>query len=74
MKASKTSVPSIKDTTRIYPAKGVKENPRKPGTSGYESFELVKKQPGILYEIFRRAGGRKRDLLWDHQHGRINFQ
>lgn len=67
-------IPAIKDTTRIYPAKGLKENPRKPGTSGYESLDLVLKQPGILYEIFRRAGGKKRDLIWDFQHERVKFQ
>lgn len=49
---------------RIY--KAVKENPRKKGTNGFKSFELL--QDGMTFEEYKIAGGRNQDLLWDVKH------
>jgi hypothetical protein len=46
----------------------VKDNPRKAGTHGWRSFEIVRKQPGISYEAYIAAGGRNNDLRWDVEH------
>lgn len=46
----------------------VKDNPRKAGTHGHRSFEIVQKQPGITYEAYIAAGGRNNDLRWDIEH------
>ena len=45
----------------------VKDNPRKPGTHGFQSFNLVK--PGMTVEAYLAAGGRANDLRWDIDHG-----
>src|SRR5262249_44522283 len=44
----------------------VKENPRRPGTHGYNSFKLI--SDGMTYEEYRRLGGRNNDLQWDIDH------
>jgi hypothetical protein len=41
----------------------VKENPRRKGTHGYKSWNLLKK--GMTYEQYLAAGGRRVDLAWD---------
>ena len=49
---------------KIY--KLVKENPRREGTCGWHSFNLVKN--GIAYEDYIELGGRNQDLQWDIDH------
>jgi hypothetical protein len=44
----------------------VKGNPRKEGTHGWKSFNLV--QDGMTVEDYLKAGGRKVDLAWDLDH------
>lgn len=44
----------------------VKDNPRKPDTWGWKSFNLVK--DGMAVEDYLKAGGRKNDLAWDIDH------
>lgn len=46
----------------------VKENPRKAGTIGRNSFQLILENPGIVFEKFRELGGRVNDLKWDIEH------
>jgi hypothetical protein len=41
----------------------VKENPRRKGTAGWKSWNLLKK--GMTYEQYIEAGGRRGDLAWD---------
>lgn len=44
-----------------------KANPRKPGTSGHRSRELI--TDGMTVEAYLAAGGIKRDLEWDIDKG-----
>jgi hypothetical protein len=44
----------------------VKENPRREGTHGLKSFDLIK--TGMTYEAFIAAGGRRQDLAYDIAH------
>jgi len=46
----------------------VPENPRREGTQGFESFKIVLANPGITYEDYLAAGGRRQDLAWDLDH------
>jgi hypothetical protein len=39
-----------------------KENPRREGTHGYRSMEVVRNAPGIRYEDYINKGGRRVDL------------
>jgi len=41
----------------------VEINPRRPGTGGHKSFELIKN--GMKVSEFIEAGGRRVDLIWD---------
>jgi hypothetical protein len=49
---------------KIY--KLVKANPRKEGTWGWKSFNLIK--DGMSYAEYKAAGGRNNDLSWDISH------
>jgi hypothetical protein len=44
----------------------VKENPRRKGTNGFDSFNKIKS--GMTYEQYIAAGGRLVDLNWDIEH------
>ncbi len=50
---------------RIYAL--VDGNPRRPGSLGYYSYQIVKKAgtKGITYEAFIKAGGLNNGLRWD---------
>ncbi len=45
------------------------ENPRREGSHGYNSMEIIVNagKKGILYEDFIAAGGRRVDLAWDYE-------
>ena len=49
-------------------------NPRREGTWGYKSFELILAagDEGISYEDFLAKGGRNKDLAWDWNHGFVS--
>lgn len=49
-------------------------NPRREGTWGYKSFELIMAagDEGISYEEFLAKGGRNKDLAWDWNHGFVS--
>lgn len=49
-----------------------KENPRRKGTAGYKSFELMKE--GLSVEDFVAAGGRMADLRWDIKHKHVEVK
>ena len=49
-----------------------KENPRRAGTYGHASFELIKN--GMTYEDFVAAGGRPQDLAWDVNKGNVEVR
>ena len=49
-----------------------KSNPRKPGTLGHQSFELIK--DGMTFEEYKKAGGRNQDLRWDAEHGFVEVK
>jgi hypothetical protein len=44
----------------------VSKNPRREGTSGAASWDLIKS--GMTYEAYLAAGGVRRDLEWDLAH------
>lgn len=48
---------------KLYPL--VKDNPRRAGSHGFASMAIILKSPGITYEAFIKAGGRRNDLTWD---------
>ena len=51
-------------TVRLLRPRG--SNPRRPGTHGYRSWEIIEEAGGEMsYGDYRDAGGRARDLLWD---------
>lgn len=41
------------------------ENPRREGSHGYKSIQIIIDNPGITTEAFIEAGGRLVDLKWD---------
>ncbi len=47
----------------------VKENPRRKGSCGYTSFNLIRDD--MTYEEYRMLGGRSNDLQWDINHGYV---
>lgn len=62
----------------MYAGKMVKplvaENPRREGTHGHKSFELLLANPdGMTYEEYITSGGRRNDLLFDHERGRVSI-
>lgn len=54
---------------RLYPVKGAK--PRRPGTHGERSLKIIQDEPGISYRDFCSKGGRRVDLAWDVDHGKV---
>ncbi len=61
---------SDKAGKKIY--KLVKENPRREGSIGWTSFNLIK--DGMSYEEYIAAGGRAGDVQWDLDHGFIELK
>ena len=49
-----------------------KTNPRKEGSWGWKSFNLI--TDGITYEEYIRLGGRPQDLAWDEDHKFIEIK
>jgi hypothetical protein len=55
---------------KLFPSRSAKQaNPRRPESYGFRSLEVIRANPGITYEDFIRAGGRRVDLAWDLRHG-----
>lgn len=48
-------------------------NPRREGTSGYNSWNAISKS-GMLYEDYLAAGGVKRDLMWAVEKGWLKLE
>ena len=46
----------------------VTENPRRPGTKGRTSLQIIMDAPGISTEMYMNLGGRHQDLKWDIEH------
>ena len=49
----------------------VKENPRRKGTHGHKSWNLLKN--GMTYEQYIEAGGRRGDLAWDAERKNVEL-
>lgn len=49
-----------------------KDNPRKEGTHGWNSWNLIK--DGMTVEAYLQAGGRNNDLRWDIDHGWVELK
>lgn len=47
------------------------ENPRREGTHGHKSMQIIIDNPGISYEDFIAKGGRANDLRWDIEHSNV---
>lgn len=59
---------------RTFCAKpGLTTNPRREGTNGYKSMDIILKAgtKGIKYEDFLAQGGRRVDLAWDLMHENV---
>jgi hypothetical protein len=52
--------------------KVAKENPRRQGTLGYNSFKVIK--DGMTYEQYIAKGGRLVDLNWDIEKGYVKVK
>lgn len=63
---TKTRRPSLKKK-RLFST--CEENPRRGGSRGHASHEIVMANPGITYEEFREKGGRSNDAHWDIDRG-----
>jgi hypothetical protein len=50
----------------------VKDNPRKAGTHGFNSFNVIK--DGMTFEAYITAGGRANDLRWDVEHNWVEVK
>lgn len=48
--------------------KAVVANPRKPGSHGHKSIQVIIDHPGITTEEYLKTGGRLNDLKWDIDH------
>lgn len=57
----------------LHPAKfaddGSPVNPRREGSHGFNSMQIIISNPGIGYDEYISAGGRLNDLTWDIKHG-----
>lgn len=49
-------------------------NPRRRESHGFNSLDIVIKNKGLTYEDFITKGGRRQDLAWDLEKGRIRFK
>jgi len=54
-------------------ADGIKGNPRRQNTHGYNSMAIIIGHPGLTYEQFITMGGRRVDLAWDLVHGNVTL-
>ena len=52
--------------------KNIQNNPRRHGTYGYRSWEII--EDGMFYEAYYAAGGRQRDLKWDLDKGWVRVE
>lgn len=59
------------DGMKLRAKEGTTENPRREGTHGYKSMQIILDNPGISYEDFISQGGRANDLRWDIEHGNV---
>jgi hypothetical protein len=68
--ATTKSAKSMFSGKKLFPSRSAKQtNPRRPESYGFRSLEVIRANPGITYEDFLRAGGRRVDLAWDLRHG-----
>jgi hypothetical protein len=62
--------PSRSSGKKLFPTDTAKKtNPRREKSHGHRSLEAIRTKPGITYEQFLRAGGRRVDLAWHIEHG-----
>jgi hypothetical protein len=62
--------PSRFSGKKLFPTDAAKKtNPRREKSHGHRSLEVIRTKPGITYEQFLRAGGRRVDLAWDIAQG-----
>jgi hypothetical protein len=63
---------SMFDGRTFKVADGLAENPRRSGSKGFDSFEILMQYPeGITYEAYLAVGGRRQDLVWDLMRDRV---
>jgi hypothetical protein len=49
-------------------------NPRRKGSHGYRSLQIIIDNPGIITEDYLSKGGRLNDLRWDIAHGNVKAE
>jgi len=63
---------SMFDGRKFKAKDGLTTNPRRAGTNGFISFEILLANPdGMQYEDYLAAGGRRVDLAWDLAHDNV---
>jgi hypothetical protein len=50
------------------------QNPRRNGSHGYKSLQLIINHPGLTTETYLQKGGRLNDLRWDVKHGNVKAE
>jgi deoxyribonuclease (pyrimidine dimer) len=62
----------------LHPAKfaddGSAVNPRREGSHGFNSMQIIISNPGISFEEYISSGGRLNDLAWDIEHGNCRVE
>jgi hypothetical protein len=61
--------PSVFAGRRLTATMG--HNPRKDGTFGQRSYQIILDNPGITFEKYRELGGRANDLQYDYVRDRV---
>ena len=74
LEKAKDSFPQLPGRKTKFSGKTItalkKENPRRKGSHGWESYNIILNNKGpMLFEDYQAAGGRNRDLQWDIDHG-----
>lgn len=60
---------------KLFPADKLEgKNPRREGSHGFNSMQLILDSPGITYGEYIAAGGRSNDLAWDIKHENVRVE
>mgnify|MGYP003146781951 CR=1 FL=1 len=62
------------DNKRILLKSEETHNPRRKGSHGFTSYQIILENPGLTYEKFIELGGRRQDLAWDVEMKRFKVQ
>jgi hypothetical protein len=77
-KTAKAKAPGIPRTSKFAGKQIIclrKDNPRREGTCGWKSYNILLKNKGKMsYDAYKAAGGRNNDLQWDLDHNFVSVK